>query len=108
MIIKKLTDFNLVEQFLTNTFSSPTHWPEWNILISELYKTKFYYLGAFENGKLIGICPIHEEIKGILKNLYSGQFHYIPNGGWIFNKKTYVKNIASLSTLIQFSFLHYL
>jgi hypothetical protein len=36
---------------------------------------------------LIGICPVHEEKNGILRNLYSGQYNYIPYGGWIFKKE---------------------
>lgn len=37
--IKRLLkqDFQLVEQFLTNNFSSPTHWPDWNLVISKYF-----------------------------------------------------------------------
>lgn len=102
MTIKKLTDFDLVENFLQNNFSSPTHFPEWNLLVSRIYGSNFYYLGAYHKNLLIGICPIHEEKRGILKNLYSGQYHYIPNGGWIFNQ-----NISSnkFSKYLAFSSL---
>ena len=98
MKIEKLTDFDLAEEFLQNNFSSPTHWPEWNLLISQLYGSKFYYLAAYQKNSLMGLCPIHEEKKGILKNLFSGQYYYIPNGGWIFNEK------KSLTTFHKVSF----
>lgn len=104
MRIKKLTDFDLAEEFLQNNFSSPTHWPEWNLLISRLYGSKFYYLAAYQNNSLIGICPIHEEKKGILKNLFSGQYHYIPNGGWIFNKKIILPKFHKVTFFSSFQF----
>ena len=90
MIIKKLTDFSFVEQFLSNTFSSPSHWPEWNLVISKHYSTDFYYLAAYENDQLIGICPVHDYKIGpkIVSN--SGQFYYNPYGGWIHNRDTLV------------------
>jgi hypothetical protein len=75
------------EGFLLKNFSSPTHWPDWNLLVSKYNNTSFYYWGLFEKGTLIGICPIHETKTGLLKNLYSGQFHLIPNGGWLLNRE---------------------
>ena len=80
----------MIEAFLNNNFSSPTHWPDWNIIISKYYNTKFYYFAAYKNDKLIGLCPVHETNTTWLKTLYSGQFHFIPNGGWIFSDKTEV------------------
>jgi sugar-specific transcriptional regulator TrmB len=86
MRIEKISN-EQAELFLKNNFSAPTHWPDWNLLVKKFYKTKFNYLGYFENQELIGICPIHEtKHKGFLKLKYSGQFHLIPNGGWIFSK----------------------
>lgn len=90
LVIKKLFDFSIAELFLNNNFSSPTHWPEWNLLISKYYNTKFYYFAAYKKNELFGICPIHETDNGTLKTLHSGQFHFIPNGGWIFRKETKV------------------
>lgn len=54
MTIKKLTNFDLVENFLQNNFSLPTHWPEWNLLVSKIYGSNFYYLGAFHENILMG------------------------------------------------------
>jgi hypothetical protein len=79
--------FDRIIEFLNSNFSSPTHWPEWNLLISNYYNTDFYYFGLLEEKKLIGICPVHETKAGLTKNLHSGQFHYIPNGGWLLNKE---------------------
>ncbi len=89
-VIRIISDLSKAELFLNTNFSSPTHWPEWNIIISKYYNTKFYYFAASEKDKLIGICPIHETDNGILKILHSGQFHFIPNGGWLFSEKVEV------------------
>jgi len=90
MKIRLLRDFNRATDFLNSNFSAPTHWPEWNLLVSRYFKTDFYYYGAYEKDDLIGICPIHKVKKGFLSCLYSGQFHYIPYGGWIFSHKRFM------------------
>jgi hypothetical protein len=92
MKIKIIRDFHKVINFLNSNFSAPTHWPEWNLLVSKYFKTDFYYYGAYEKDDLIGICPIHKVKNGILSALYSGQFHYIPNGGWIFSQKRFISD----------------
>lgn len=74
-------------EFLLDNFSSPTHWPEWNLLVSKYFNTLFYYFGLYENDQLVGICPVHETKSGLLRSLRSGQFHYIPNGGWLASKQ---------------------
>lgn len=87
-IIKIKEDkFDEVIDFLNKNFSSPTHWPEWNLLVSKYYNTVFYYFVLIDKNEIMGICPIHETITGLKKNLNSGQFHYIPNGGWLLNKE---------------------
>lgn len=86
MEIKKLTDFSKIETFLKDNFSSPTHWPDWNIVVSKHYNTVFFYLIAIENNQIVGICPIHVINKGILRIFYSGKLFFIPNGGWIFKE----------------------
>lgn len=76
-----------VEDFLNHHFSSPTHWPEWNLLVQQHFHSNFYYLGAREDGILKGICPVHKtKFKKFLFRLQSGQFQLIPNGGWIFSE----------------------
>ncbi len=92
MEIKKIREqnFDIVIEFLNNNFSSPTHWPEWNLVVSKYFNTTFFYFGAYEKADLIGICPIHEEKKGLFKYYNSGQFRYIPFGGWIFSKPSSV------------------
>jgi hypothetical protein len=92
MKIKILKDFSKAADFLNGNFSAPTHWPEWNLLVSKHFRTDFYYYGAYEGHDLIGICPIHEVKSGILSSLYSGQFHYIPNGGWILSQKRFISD----------------
>ncbi|MCF8261068.1 MAG: GNAT family N-acetyltransferase [Melioribacteraceae bacterium] len=87
MKIEKERDFSKITDFLHNNFSSPTHWPDWNLVISSYFNTEFYYLVAIENAEIIGVCPIHLLQNGFLKNSYSGQFHFIPFGGWIFKRK---------------------
>jgi len=95
MKIKKERDNNKIVKFLQDNFSSPTHWPEWNILVSKYFNTNFYYFGLFEKGEIIGICPIHETKSGLIINLNSGQYHFIPNGGWILNKEKRI-NISNI------------
>lgn len=92
MKIKKSYDFEKIEDYLKNNFSSPTHWPEWNLLVSKYYGSDFYYFIATDNDEIAGICPVHEEKNGLLRNLYSGQYHYIPYGGWIINKTNCNRN----------------
>lgn len=86
MQFKRIDDFAIVETFLQHNFSAPTHWPDWNMAISKLFHSDFYYLGAFIDSELTGICPLHAEQKGPLNTLHSGKYNYIPNGGWIFSK----------------------
>lgn len=88
MKIRKEFDFSIICDFLKENFSSPTHWPDWNLVVSKFYNTSFFYYTAYKKNNLIGICPVHEHGNGLLKTLHSGQFHLIPNGGWIFNKNT--------------------
>jgi hypothetical protein len=83
--IRKITH-QQAEEFLGNTFSAPTHWPDWNVLVAKHFDTDFYYLGAVEKGSLVGVCPVHRtRHRKWLYLMRSGQFHSIPNGGWIFS-----------------------
>jgi hypothetical protein len=79
-------EFEKIELFLQGIPSSPTHWPEWNTTISKFYNTDFYYLIAVKHDKIIGVCPVHSDQKKPLNRLYSGQFMYIPYGGWLLNR----------------------
>lgn len=93
---KKIVDFDLIIRFLEVNFSSPTHWPEWNLLVSKYFNTDFYYFALLDKkGELVGICPIHETRNGLTKSLNSGQFHYIPNGGWLLSCEKEI-NISGL------------
>lgn len=81
--LKDEESFESVRLFLGNNFSSPTHWPEWNLAVSRHYNTRFRYLVAEQDGLVRGICPVHEVRGGMKTTFHSGQFHYIPYGGWI-------------------------
>lgn len=85
MKIIKLTkeEFSRVNDFLRDTFSSPTHWPEWNLLVSRHFATDFFYYGLEDAGILTAIFPVHQTTMGRQKELHSGQYHFIPYGGWI-------------------------
>jgi len=85
-------EYNLVESFLQKNFSSPTHWPGWNELMHYSFKTEFFYFAAYDKEELVGICPAHEEKGTLLTDIFSGQFNYIPYGGWIFSKKINFSN----------------
>lgn len=86
MILQKTRNYSVIEKFLNNNFSSPTHWPDWNIVVSKHYHTDFFYYMAYEDNELIGIFPMHEKKSKFLTSNFSGQYYYIPNGGWIFSK----------------------
>jgi len=103
MNIQKERDFKNIEKFLRNNFSSPTHWPDWNLVISKYFETDFFYYKALDNDKCIGICPVHLEKNGFLKNYRSGQFRFIPFGGWIFSEKVKLsKNFFPVDLLSSF------
>jgi|WetSurMetagenome_2_1015567.scaffolds.fasta_scaffold153046_2 hypothetical protein len=82
-------DFNKIVDFLSNNFSSPTHWPDWNKIISKNYNTEFFYLTLINNDRIIGICPVHRIKNKLSYRLISGpKIFGIPFGGWIFNENT--------------------
>jgi lipid II:glycine glycyltransferase (peptidoglycan interpeptide bridge formation enzyme) len=82
-------DFNKVNDFLANNFSSPTHWQDWNIVLSELYNTDFFYFALLNEDKLVGVCPVHKIKNKLNYRLVSGpKKFYMPYGGWIFREKT--------------------
>jgi lipid II:glycine glycyltransferase (peptidoglycan interpeptide bridge formation enzyme) len=90
-------NFSLIEEFLKKNFSSPTHWPDWNLVISKYFNTSFYYFTANQDSELIGICPIHKVKDKLFEILWTGPKHFlIPYGGWIFNKEFQLntKNIS--------------
>lgn len=87
--------FERVSGFLKGTFSSPTHWPDWNLIVSRHFNTRFRYLVVEEDGALRGVCPVHEVREGFKVSFRSGQFHFIPYGGWI-------TDLASSSRKIRF------
>ncbi len=78
------SQFDIINTFLSSNFSSPTHWPDWNLVVSKHYNTDFFYFVAYDKDEVIGICPAHKTKKGKLSLIFSGQFRFIPNGGWIF------------------------
>jgi lipid II:glycine glycyltransferase (peptidoglycan interpeptide bridge formation enzyme) len=82
-------NFAKVDEFLSNNFSSPTHWKEWNLVISKHFNTEFFYYSLVEGDKLIGICPVHKIKNKFNYRLISGpKEYYIPFGGWIFSETT--------------------
>lgn len=87
-------EFDIISNFLLSNFSSPTHWPDWNLVVSEHYNTEFFYFAAYEKNLLVGICPAHRIKSGSLYKIISGQFHFIPNGGWIFANNYVPKKVA--------------
>jgi hypothetical protein len=88
MRITLLHDLDKAAKFLQENFSSPTHWPDWNVIISRYHNTKFYYFAAYQNDELTGLCPVHEIKKRFTSQLSSGRVFYNPYGGWIFKRKT--------------------
>ncbi len=93
MQIKRTVDFTEVETFLHNNLSSPTHWPDWNLIVSKHFSTTFFYFAAYEDNLLIGICPVHKAKYKSRNWIFSGQTKYIPYGGWIFSKPIKLSSI---------------
>lgn len=80
------TNFGEITDFLNSVFSSPTHFPEWNLTISKYFKTDFFYNVCYAENKLIGIEPVHLISEGLVKKRYTGPKHFLmPYGGWIFS-----------------------
>jgi len=61
MKIVKETNWDVVIDFLRLNFSSPTHWPDWNLIVNKHFNTEFFYFCAYENKELVGICPVHKK-----------------------------------------------
>lgn len=80
-------------EFLKNTNSSPTHWPNWNLVVSKYFGSRFYYKIILKNDDIIGILPIHREKKGLINYEFSGQYYYIPYGGWLLKENIESKDI---------------
>jgi len=82
------SDFGRVDDFLSVNFSSPTHWNDWNKVISEFYNTEFFYFALLNDDKILGICPVHKVKNKLNNKLVSGPKNfYMPYGGWIFGEK---------------------
>ncbi|MCX6165089.1 MAG: peptidoglycan bridge formation glycyltransferase FemA/FemB family protein [Ignavibacteriae bacterium] len=85
-------EFVKVDDFLLNNFSSPTHWKEWNLIVSKHFNTEFFYYAYFEDDILTGVCPVHKLKRKYNFRLISGPKEFlIPYGGWIFNNTVEVK-----------------
>jgi len=81
-------NFSIVEKFLSENFSAPSHFPEWNLIASKVTNSGFYYLLAYFKDKLVGICPIHILKRNVLSDFYTGISNtLIPYGGWIFSEE---------------------
>lgn len=77
-------DFDSIVKFLNRNFSSPTHYPEWNLVISKFFNTDLFYLICEDRKEIIGICPVHKKKNVLSSELFSGPRHrYMPYGGWI-------------------------
>lgn len=82
-------NFKEVTEFLNNTFSSPSHYPEWNLIAAKYFKSEFCYLNAYEGKELKGICPVFRSQNNRLSYIKTGIREYtLPYGGWIFKEPT--------------------
>jgi hypothetical protein len=94
-------DFDKIDNFLKNNFSSPTHWQDWNNVISKYYNTEFFYFVIINDNNIIGVCPVHRIKNGYNYRLISGpKEFYLPFGGWIFSKD-YIFNKSVLDLKIN-------
>jgi hypothetical protein len=82
-----IEEFDKVEKFLTENFSSPTHYKEWNLVVSNYFKTEFFYFACLDKNKIIGVCPVHRYKNEKKNRIVSGPKEFmIPYGGWIFSE----------------------
>ena len=74
-----------IECFLDANFSTTFHDPDFNHVVSNVFKTDFFYDAAYnDGGELVGLCPYHSLRKGLLTMTYSNPAMYgVPYGGWI-------------------------
>jgi hypothetical protein len=77
-----------IDEFVEDNNGLIFHETKFNEIASQTFNTKLAYFLAYEEMRLVGICPIHSIKKGILTITYSnnGSFE-IPYGGWVFDAK---------------------
>jgi hypothetical protein len=81
-------DSEEVVSFLKANFSCPTHWPDWNLALSDYVGSRFFYRTCRLNGKLVGICPCHKIANAFTSIVHSGpKTLLMPYGGWIFSEE---------------------
>jgi hypothetical protein len=63
------------------------HEIQFNLIVQETFRTELtYWVAISETGKVIGFCPMHTVIRGVLKYSYSSPTHFgVPFGGWVFD-----------------------
>ncbi len=104
MEFKLEKNYEEVVMFLNNSFSSPTHYPEWNLAAEKHFKDEFFYLNAYSENTLKGICPVFKSASNHLNYLKTGIREFtIPYGGWIFNEPTDL-SLSSLSLSMNQAF----
>ena len=80
-------DFDIINTFLKDNFSSPTHWPDWNCAVSKYFHSDFFYYILEDNGTVKGVCPIHrEKHNGLIDNITGKKEYLLPYGGWILSE----------------------
>jgi len=75
-----------IDQFIDCNNGLVFHYTKLNEIVSEFNKTELFYLVAYKENLIIGICPLHCIRKGFLRLNYTNNGNYeIPYGGWVFN-----------------------
>jgi hypothetical protein len=84
--------------FLDSNHGTVFHEPDFNCIVSEVFKTQFSYQLVYNNdGELIALCPLHCVRDRCLSKTYSNPAIYgVPYGGWIYDR-----NAISLRKLID-------
>lgn len=82
-------DKKQIDEFIEENNGLIFHETKINEIASQTFKTKLSYFLAYEENRLIGVCPLHSTKSGLLTNTFSnnGSFE-IPYGGWVFDDKS--------------------
>ena len=100
VIRKSINEISELEKNQINSFIEKNdglifHESNFNEIASQAFKTEISYFLAFDNNKMVGICPIHSINTKLTKQSYSNPSQFeIPYGGWVFDKnKTSLRDL---------------
>ncbi|HEX7320802.1 MAG TPA: GNAT family N-acetyltransferase [bacterium] len=97
-IVDRSSEIGEIKSFLNANFSTIFHEPEFNQIVEKNFRTRCYYLCAYnDNGKLVALCPCHSKKNGFTIFTQSNPTKFeIPYGGWVYDREeTRIKELMS-------------